>query len=142
MTRKETPVPDESEKQINESEFEEVTKDPAAARALRKSLETLAGGGAGDTLKEMAREVLSGRIGIREAVNVPAYSEALIANTQSARDEWTAMSDSERESRADEGERYLEEQRNEIEEECRSRPLGGKSSQRKPRHSGSEWSLH
>ncbi|MER6842878.1 hypothetical protein [Streptomyces platensis] len=135
-------MPGEPEKQVDEAEFLEISKDPAAARALRKSLETLAGGGAGETLKEMASEVLSGRLGLRDAVNVTAYSEALIENTQTARDEWASMSESEREARADEGARYLEEQRSEIEAERRGGPVHGKGSNGKSRHDGSGWSVY
>src|SRR5436190_24146403 len=43
-------MPTEPEKQVDDSEFMEISKDPAAARALRKALEQIAGGGAGGTL--------------------------------------------------------------------------------------------
>ncbi|MFG2863264.1 hypothetical protein [Streptomyces sioyaensis] len=116
-------MPTEPEKRVDDAEFMEVSKDPAAARALRKALEQIAGGGAGGTLQEMAKEVLSGRIGLRDAVNVPAYAEAMVDQSQSVRNEWASMSDKERGELAAEGGRYLEAQRAEIEEE-RLRDLG------------------
>ncbi|MEV6930824.1 hypothetical protein AB0M46_40920 [Dactylosporangium sp. NPDC051485] len=51
--------------------------DPGVARALRQALDRLAGGAAGDDLREMADDVLAGRIGLRQAVLSRAYGEHL-----------------------------------------------------------------
>ncbi len=48
-------------------------RDPAVARPLRKQLETMADGRAGVVLAEVAIEVLSGKISLRDAVRVGPY---------------------------------------------------------------------
>jgi hypothetical protein len=50
--------------------------DPARAAVIRMSLRKLAMGTSGDLLKEMARSVLSGRVGFREAVASDVYGPA------------------------------------------------------------------
>ena len=68
-----------SDKRVDDSEFLEMTQqDPAQAKILRQSLEHLASGLGGPALKEMAQEVLSGRMGLREAANVSAYAEEAV----------------------------------------------------------------
>ncbi|MFJ5535374.1 hypothetical protein [Streptomyces sp. NPDC093261] len=64
------------EHQVGDEEFLDIAKDPARARALRKSLQRLADS-KDETLREMAREVLAGRVGLRQAVRTRAYREAL-----------------------------------------------------------------
>ncbi|MFG2193223.1 hypothetical protein [Streptomyces sp. NPDC048639] len=132
-------MPDEPQKKVDESEFLGITKDPAAARLLRKSLEAVAAGGAGDALKEMAQEVLSGRVGLRQAMDISAYSGQLVEQVHSVMEEkWDSLSEKEREELAAEGQRVLEKQRQEIEEE-RQQMQGQKSS--KSSHAGG-WSLY
>lgn len=133
---------EQPEKRVDESDFLEFANGPAEARAVRKALETIASGGAGGTLKEMAQEVLSGRLGLREAMNVSAYSEPMVEQVHAARARWDNLSEREREVMAAQGERYLEEQQREIDEELRERQQK-KSTGRNPRarHDGS-WSLY
>ncbi|MFJ9416202.1 hypothetical protein ACIRPT_18755 [Streptomyces sp. NPDC101227] len=128
-------MPDEPQKQVDESEFMDIAKDPAEARVLRRSLELIARGGAGDTLKEMAQEVLSGRIGLRQATQTSGYGDALLEKGQWA--EWNEMSDAERHARAVEGEKALDAERREMAEE---RAAQGRSSSTEGRHSGKGWS--
>ncbi|MGW1839936.1 hypothetical protein [Streptomyces sp. NPDC002067] len=131
----------DSEKQVDDSEFMDIAKDPAQARILRKALERLAEGGAGDTLKEMAQEILSGRVGLREASKISAYSEALVTGMQPFKEKWDETSDSERQNLAAEGERRLEEERQEIAKEQREAQQENRGTRTGPKHGGQGWSL-
>jgi cell division protein ZapA (FtsZ GTPase activity inhibitor) len=126
---------EEPEKHVDESEFADMAGSPAEARAIRKALEMVAGGGAGGTLKEMAQEVLTGRIGLREALNVSAYTEQMVDQTQSIRERWDGLSGREREAMAAAGEGYLEEQQREIDDERTEQLHGDPHRKTKPRHS-------
>ncbi|MEU4096079.1 hypothetical protein [Streptomyces sp. NPDC026673] len=65
-------------KEISDADLMDVADDPAQARRLHKALRTLADNPDADrTLKEMAREVLSGRLGMREALGSSAYLGAI-----------------------------------------------------------------
>ncbi|MGW0560769.1 hypothetical protein ACWDZ4_09040 [Streptomyces sp. NPDC003016] len=114
-------------------------QDPARARVLRKSLEELASGRGGDALREMAQEVLSGRTSLRDAVNVSAYSEQLVAQAAPMAEKWAALSEAEREALAAEGERSMAEEQSRIDEERRAAPGDGG---RKSRHDSRGWSLY
>lgn len=128
------------ERWLGDSDFLEFTQnDPVSARNLRLTLEKLADGVAGDTTREMAREVLSGRIGLREAVTVPAYSEALVQGMQPFKEKWDELSDAEREELAAQGRHEYEEQERELREE-RAAEERKRNGGKPPRHSGG-WSL-
>lgn len=130
-----------SEKRVDDSEFLEMTQqDPAQAKILRKSLEHLASGLGGPALKEMAQEVLSGRMGLREAANVSAYAEEAVVQSAPLAEKWAAMSDSEREVLAADGERRLEEERRQLDDERRTESEN--RSDTKSRHDGRGWSLY
>ncbi|MBT2505935.1 hypothetical protein J7I98_08515 [Streptomyces sp. ISL-98] len=130
----------ESTRRVDESEFLEMSgQDPAQARVLRKSLEELASGRGGDALKEMAREVLSGRTSLRDAVNISAYSDQLVAQAAPMAEKWAALSEAEREALAAEGERSMAEEQGRIDEERRASP---DDSGKKSRHDGRGWSLY
>ncbi|MFG2141582.1 hypothetical protein [Streptomyces sp. NPDC048650] len=132
---------DDQSKQVDESEFLEITKDPAAARVMRKSLEQIAQGCAGGVLKEMAHEVLSGRVGLREAVNIPAYSDQMVERFQDFKKDWDSISEKDRDRLVDAGEKFIEEQRKEIDEAERgSRETPTRST--KARHDGGSWSMY
>lgn len=65
-------------KEISDADLMDVAADPAQARRLHKALRTLADTPDADgRLKEMAREVLSGRLGMREALGSGAYLGAI-----------------------------------------------------------------
>ncbi|MFE2629497.1 hypothetical protein ACFXDP_16375 [Streptomyces sp. NPDC059374] len=130
-----------SDKSVDDSEFLEMTQqDPAQAKILRQSLEHLASGLGGPALKEMAQEVLSGRMGLREAANVSAYAEEAVQRSAPLAEKWAAMSDGEREALAAEGERRLEEEREKLEEERRTESENRSGGNR--RHDGRGWSLY
>ncbi|MFF9477263.1 hypothetical protein [Streptomyces sp. NPDC014733] len=118
---------------VGDEEFLPITRDPAMARLLRKQLEVLADGKAGEVMQEMAREVLSGRIGLREAVRVGAYEEELVKHVDTFRGKWDEMSEAERAHAEREGAKFLEEQREEI---AREREERTRASREKSRHGG------
>ncbi|MEU6545386.1 hypothetical protein [Streptomyces sp. NPDC046859] len=130
---------DDSERRVDDSEFFEMTQqDPAQAKILRQSLEHLASGLGGPALKEMAQEVLSGRMGLREAANVSVYAEEAVQQSTPLAEKWAAMSDSERAELAAEGEHQLQERRKEEE----GRAASENRSDAKSRHDGRGWSLY
>ncbi|MER5947729.1 hypothetical protein ABT127_16875 [Streptomyces sp. NPDC001904] len=133
------------EQRTDDSEFLDIARDPALARLLRKQLETLAKGNSGEILAEMASEVLAGRIGLREAVRVTAYDEALTSAAGKFQEGWDSMTELERSEAEKEGARVLRLQQEEIEQESLSRNAsemrpGGNA--RESRHSSKGWSLY
>ncbi|MGI5378625.1 hypothetical protein ACQEV2_31120 [Streptomyces sp. CA-251387] len=132
---------DSSDKRVDDSEFLEMTQqDPAQAKILRQSLEHLASGLGGDALKEMAQEVLSGRMGLREAANVSAYAEQAVEQAAPLAEKWASMSERERDELAAEGERRLAEERRQLDEERRTESENRSGT--KSRHDGRGWSLY
>ncbi|MEU6370984.1 hypothetical protein ABZ876_36125 [Streptomyces sp. NPDC046931] len=130
----------DEERRIGDADLMDIARDEARARALRKSLQRLADSRSGNSaLQEMAREVLSGRIGLREALRVGAYSDALGERIAEARREYEQQSPEEREQQRTAALGYLQAQREEIEQERRQqapRPGPGAA-----RHSGRDWRL-
>jgi hypothetical protein len=124
------------EPRIGDADLMGITHDQAGARALRKSLQRLADSQSG-ALQEMAREVLSGRIGLREALRVGAYSDALGERIAQGRQEYARLSPEERRQQQAEAQRYLDAQREEIKQENEA----ASGSVRRPRHSGHGWKL-
>ncbi|MFF7190996.1 hypothetical protein ACFZAR_38630 [Streptomyces sp. NPDC008222] len=134
-------VPDSSPEKMDDSELLEMTQqDPVQAKLLKQSLEHLASGLAGDTLKEMAQEVISGRLGLREAANVVAYTEQAVEQSAPLAERWASMSESERAALAAEGRRRLDEEQRQLEDEQRTE--AEKRSSAKARHDGRGWSLY
>ncbi|MEU5429311.1 hypothetical protein AB0H73_27490 [Streptomyces olivoreticuli] len=95
------------EPEVGHEEFLAPGRDRAQARALRRSLREMADGGAGEILQEMAQDVLSGRIGLREALRVGPYATALTERVRAAQAEWEAMPVAERERHLAEARRFL-----------------------------------
>ncbi|WP_406481480.1 hypothetical protein [Streptomyces platensis] len=109
--------PNENEREVGDAEFMDLAKDEARARMLRKMLKNLAQGDGGDPLAEMARDVVSGRQGIREAIDGLPRNESLETRFDTFQQRWDAMSESERLAAEREGSQYLDEQRREIQAE-------------------------
>ncbi|MGP3981265.1 hypothetical protein [Streptomyces sp. KR80] len=132
----------DDERQIGDADLTNITGgDEVRARALRKTLQKLAGSEqAGPALQEMAREVLAGRVGLREAMRINSYAEALGERVAQAREAYEQLSPEELERQKEEAQRFLEAQREEIEEEQREQ-RGGSGTGRPPRHSGHDWKL-
>lgn len=102
--------------EVGDEEFLDIAKDPARARALRKSLQRLADS-KDETLREMAREVLAGRVGLRQAMRTGAYREALHERAQAGMRAYEQMSAEERSAAEAEGQRQLDEYQKEIDRE-------------------------
>ncbi|MFG2142491.1 hypothetical protein [Streptomyces sp. NPDC048650] len=67
-----------NERHIQDEDLMDVAADPEQAHRLRKALTTLRDNpNVGGKLQEMAKEVLSGRIGMKEAIETPGYMDAL-----------------------------------------------------------------
>lgn len=130
-----------AEREVGDEEFLDVAKDPARARALRKSLKRLAEDDRGGALQEMAREVLAGRIGLREAVSNTAYREALSERARSGFQALGEMSEADRRAAEEEGRRQLDAYQREIDEERRRQREDGRSGRSNPRHDGRGWRL-
>ncbi|QPP06135.1 hypothetical protein G4Z16_06685 [Streptomyces bathyalis] len=128
----------QTDAEVGDAEFLTDTRDRVQARALRKQLQQLAGGEAGRALQEMAKEVLAGRVGLREALRVPAYAEALGERVNTFRKDWERMSPEEQKAQREEAQRFLDAQRDEIEREQdeQQKPAGGS-----PKHSSRGWQL-
>jgi len=110
-------MPDEP--RIGDADLMNITGgDQARARSLRKALQKLADGRApDDPLREMAREVLSGRTGLREAARVPSYAEALGDRMVQGFREYDRLSLDERANQEAAARAYLAGQAAEIDEE-------------------------
>ncbi|MCK7625636.1 hypothetical protein MUU72_21465 [Streptomyces sp. RS10V-4] len=66
------------ERQIQDEDLMDVAQDHEQAHRLRKALKVLADNpNVGGKLQEMAKEVLSGRMGMKEAIETPGYLDAL-----------------------------------------------------------------
>jgi hypothetical protein len=126
------------ELRVGDEEFLGMARDPAIARLLSKKLDELAQGKSGEILGEMAREVLSGRLDLREAVRVGAYEQELVLNIDEAQKNLDRMSSEEKMQAEKEGAKILQQCQEEIDQEQRekSKP-GGKG-----RHGADGWSLY
>ncbi|MCF3177203.1 hypothetical protein IPZ61_28290 [Streptomyces sioyaensis] len=109
-----------------------LTKDEAKARMLRKMMQNLSQGSSGDPLTELAKDVLTGRKGIREAIQEVPQDESLVTKFETFQQRWDAMSESDRLAAEREAGNYLEEQRQEIVAE---RDTARQANATPPRHS-------
>jgi len=132
----------DEEPRVGDEEFISITRDPAMARLLRKQLESLTDGRAGGVLAEMAKEVLSGRIGLREAVRVGAYEQELLASAEKFERKWDEMSELEKSQAEAEGAKLLRQQQEEIDQERRDQQEQSPASRRQARHSANGWSVY
>lgn len=123
----------QNEREVGDAEFMGLAKDEARARMLRKMLKNLAQGGGRDPLAAMARDVMSGRRGIREAIDGLPRSESLEVRFETFQQRWDAMSESERLAAERESSQYLDERRREIRAE---REAAGRPGAAPPRHRG------
>ncbi|MGW2721507.1 hypothetical protein [Streptomyces sp. NPDC001492] len=66
------------DREIQDEELMGIAQDPEQALRLRRSLRTIAGATSLDpALREMAGEVLSGRVDVKDAFQDPRYTEAV-----------------------------------------------------------------
>ncbi|MEU4427563.1 hypothetical protein AB0F81_43645 [Actinoplanes sp. NPDC024001] len=77
-------------------ELERMAGSPALAEELRRNLERLRDGVAGPELAEMARDVLSGQITLRDVARSAAYSGPILQAMERFRECEEQLSDEER----------------------------------------------
>ncbi|MEU4156466.1 hypothetical protein [Actinoplanes sp. NPDC026670] len=80
-------------------EIERMAGDPRLVKAVRDSLERLRAGRAGPVMAEMARDLIEGRINLRDVGGSSVYSQGLIEGVQAYK-KWESELD-------DEGRRQL-----------------------------------
>ncbi|MFJ8674231.1 hypothetical protein [Streptomyces sp. NPDC093589] len=119
-------------REVGDEEFMSLAKDEAKARMLRKMMKNLTKGESGDPLTELAKDVMSGRQGIREALNNAPQDESLAVRFETFQQRWDAMSEADRLDAEREGAKYLQEQRQEITAE---REMAERKRTTPPRHS-------
>jgi hypothetical protein len=73
-------VPDEA----IDRELDGMTGDPALTTSIRDSLTRLRDGAAGPDLAEMARDLLDGKISLRQVTRSGLYTEALLSQSAEA----------------------------------------------------------
>ncbi|MFI2304201.1 hypothetical protein ACH5AL_36040 [Actinacidiphila glaucinigra] len=113
-------------KEISDADLMDVADDPAQARRLHKALRTLADHPQVDgTLKEMAREVLSGRLGMREALGSGAYLGALGDRMAELKRADELLTPEERAAQEERARRWFEQQSDEEAEEGREDGTAG-----------------
>lgn len=88
--------------------------DPAVAKLVHESLKALERGAGGPAMQELARDVLAGRIGLREAANSSAYAEAFQESMARLRQWQDEVGPEEVNRLAAEAERYASEMRQEL----------------------------
>ncbi|MFI8186606.1 hypothetical protein OG539_29825 [Actinacidiphila glaucinigra] len=113
-------------KEISDRDLMDVADDPAQARRLHKALRTLADNPQVDgTLKEMAREVLSGRLGMREALGSGAYLGALGDRMAELKRADERLTPEERAAQEERARRWFEQRSDEEAEEAREEGTAG-----------------
>ncbi|ARF55779.1 hypothetical protein [Streptomyces gilvosporeus] len=118
-------------REVGDVEFMGLARDEAKARMLRKIMQNLSKGDADDPLTELARDVMSGRRGIREALDTMPRDESLDTRFDAFQQRWDAMSESDRLAAERESTAYLAEQHREIRAE---REAAGHTGTTPPRH--------
>lgn len=126
---------------VGDEEFLQIARDPAIARLLGKKLDALAHGEGGQTLREMAKEVLSGRLDLRQAVEIGSYEQEIISHMNETQRNVDQMSSGEKMRAEEEGRRILDECQKEIDQEQREKS-GSQVPQSRKRHSAKGWSLY
>lgn len=129
------------EPRVGDEEFLQIARDPAIARLLGKKLDALANGEGGETLSEMAKQVLSGRLGLRQAVEIGSYEQEIISHMNEAQRNVDQMSSEEKVRTEEEGRRILDECQREIDQERREKS-DSQIPQTRKRHSAKGWSLY
>ena len=77
-------------------ELEQITGNKKMAAELRQNLEKLKGGAAGPDLAEMARDVLAGRVTLRDVTRTSAYAAPLTDAMNRFHDHQAKLSDEEK----------------------------------------------
>ena len=106
------------DREIGDDELMDVAQDPEQAHRLHKALRTMASNpSVGGPLQDMAKQVLSGRIGMRDVLQTDAYMDALGARMSEIRRAADEQTPEERLAQRRQVERWREEQEAEGERE-------------------------
>ncbi|UGY93949.1 hypothetical protein [Streptomyces gobiensis] len=128
------------ERQAQEENLMEDLDDLGQARSVRRSLEQLTKNPAvDDRLQQMARELLSGRAGLRDVMNNPSYMSALGEGLTRIKEAADRMTPEEEERARAEAERFFEKQQEEADREDAEREQAEREAREngpRPRHRG------
>lgn len=106
------------ERDIQEEILMEDLEDPTQARDVRRSLDQLRKNPDVDQrLQQMARELLSGRTGLKDIIENPTYMAALGDSMRTLQENSARMTPEEEERAKAEAERYFEREREAAEQE-------------------------
>ncbi|MCX3061778.1 hypothetical protein [Streptomyces beihaiensis] len=94
---------DEGPRRLDRLAYMDLSDEAPQQRLLRKSLEVFRHDGGNPVLREMAQEVIAGRVTLREAVRIPAYADAVADQAQVFRRRWERMPSDERRALVGEG---------------------------------------
>ncbi|MFG2224038.1 hypothetical protein [Streptomyces sp. NPDC048644] len=122
----------DSKREVGDEEFMSLAKDEAKARMLRKMMQNLAEGDTKDPLTQLARDVMSGRSSIQDAVRDAPQDESLVLRFESFQGSWDTMSENDKWTAERAANAYLDEQRREIVAE---RDTAARTGTTPPRHS-------
>lgn len=97
------------ERQVDEAELMDVAQDPEQARRLHKALRTISDSPSLDgPLRDMAKKVLRGDIGMKEAVETDEYTDAIYGRLRTMRKAAEDQTHAERQGVRSEFERWQE----------------------------------
>lgn len=106
------------DREIDDSELMDVAQDPEQAHRLHKALRTMSSNPNVDgRLQEMAKEVLSGRIGMRDVIETERYMGALGDRMQEIRRAAENETLADKEAKRDQVERWERARREEEEKD-------------------------
>jgi hypothetical protein len=88
--------------------------DPALARHLRTSLETLRARSDNDDFRRLVDDVLNGRANLRDVYFTPAFAAGINPGAQQFAERWDELSREEQEQLAQQGQQQLAEERERL----------------------------
>ncbi|MBU7596068.1 hypothetical protein JGS22_000075 [Streptomyces sp. P38-E01] len=130
------------ERDIQEENLMEDLEDPMQARDVRRSLEQLRTiPGVDPRLQEMARELLSGRTGLKDIIENPRYLAALGDNMRELQERDDRMTPEERERSKEQAAEFFRQQEEDTAREDAEREQAAREAREngpKPRHRGGQ----
>ena len=128
------------ERDIQEENLMEDLEDPTQARDVRRSLEQLRSiEGVDPRLQQMARELLSGRAGLKDIIENPTYLAALGDGVRELQERDDRMTPEERERSKEQAAEFFRRQEEEAAREDAEREQAAQEAKKdapKPRHRG------
>ena len=91
--------------------------DPALARHLRTSLETLRNRSDNDDFRRLVDDVLNGRANLRDVYFTPAFAAGVNPGAQQFAQRWDELSREEQEQLAQQGRQQLNEERQRLQQD-------------------------